>query len=129
MSNANPNAEGRARLDAALAATYGDGRNARCSWCGIELDLMLGPWQRDRVVPGGKYNLSNVLPTCVGCNGDRGNATDGYWHERHRLYGIDPNARSVPPEVWRPWLSARRERNGQELAERTRRRDRAREGN
>lgn len=120
----NPTA--KARLDASLASTYGDGRYARCSWCGIDLDLLHGAWQRDRVLPGGRYALDNVLPTCEGCNADRGDQTTGYWHERERLYGLATSATVVARDVTNRWLSDRREAAGRAAEERARRRARVR---
>ncbi len=66
------NARDRASRKTRLLDEFGDGWHCRCVYCGRKLD-----WEtltQDRIIPGcvgGRYRLSNLLPACRRCNGDK----------------------------------------------------------
>lgn len=90
----------KARRDTVMVLAYGrwtynsNGQlvaTVPCSWCGSTLDVLEhaisdNSYERDRIEPGGEYSYTNVIPSCRGCNRDRGNNTSGEWSESNRLY-------------------------------------------
>lgn len=58
----------------ALLDLYGDGETCECVHCGCELTY--ATLEQDRKVPGGRYVLANLQPSCGPCNKSRSNRTD-----------------------------------------------------
>jgi hypothetical protein len=72
-----PDRRGSARARRArklwLLATFGDGTECPCFWCGTSLSLFT--LQQDRLVPGGPYRRENLVPACGRCNIARNGAS------------------------------------------------------
>ena len=65
-----PDRRGKARDRRArkhwLLATFGDGAECPCFWCGTPLSM--ATLQQDRLVAGGPYRRDNIVPACARCN-------------------------------------------------------------
>jgi 5-methylcytosine-specific restriction endonuclease McrA len=67
-----PGAPDRRRMQMWMMHKYGNGTQVDCTHCGRELTSEEA--ERDRIVPGGPYNRSNVQPSCRPCNIRRGDS-------------------------------------------------------
>lgn len=127
----NLNPDQKNRLDAALAVAYGDPAawTVPCSWCLDECDLLDDTtYHRDRVVPGSRYAYDTVLPTCVGCNEDRLDSTEGEWQEANRAYGVQAGIGCPDTATWKRLRDTRRAARGRAAEDRAARRAAVRSG-
>lgn len=53
-----------------LLARFGDGYSCPCAHCGASLTY--ASVESDRIIQGGSYAFANIVPSCRGCNLDRG---------------------------------------------------------
>lgn len=84
----NPRAGGDKRGNAAqrrarkewMLNHFGNGDSCPCSYCGTELGF--ATVEADRIIAGGTYARTNVIPACRTCNSARGDKP---------LWSFDPN--------------------------------------
>lgn len=65
------NNEDRRRRKHKMLATFGDGTECPCVWCGVALTFETV--EADRMDPQRGYAFENVRPACRACNGQRSN--------------------------------------------------------
>ena len=54
-----------------MLACFGNGETCECIYCGKTLTRKT--LQADRIIAGGSYRHSNLVPACGPCNARRGN--------------------------------------------------------
>lgn len=67
----------RRRRKHKLLASFGDGEQARCTWCPEMLSFQT--IEADRLVPSIGYRFSNVVPACRRCNASRQDRPVSVW--------------------------------------------------
>jgi 5-methylcytosine-specific restriction endonuclease McrA len=72
----------RHRRTEKLLNEFGNGKTAKCSYCGTKVDA--SSIQHDKIYPHNGYRYNNVIPACRHCNQSRGNADVHTFMETHR---------------------------------------------
>ena len=76
------NSQDRHARNQKLLNDFGDGKTAKCSYCGTKVDH--SSVQQDKIYPHNGYRYSNIIPSCRHCNQSRGNADVHTFMETHK---------------------------------------------
>ena len=76
------NSTDRHRRNQKLLTEFGDGKTAKCSYCGTKVDHK--SIQQDKIYPHDGYRYANLIPACRKCNQGRGNADVHTFMKTHR---------------------------------------------